>query len=86
MLNIQLSKKHLITSNSHGFILNQRGVCKKTGKEKYCHIGYYSNLESLLKGYIDLEIKSCNATSLEEVVDNIKKLKKSLENQFNTEL
>lgn len=67
-LNLALQKK----------IIHREGMNKR--KTSWRTIGYYNGIESLLKGYIKLEIRNSDIKSLEEVIDKISELENKVDN------
>jgi uncharacterized protein (DUF927 family) len=75
---IKLSEDYGIGSDEFNIILyqrkvNQREDTKNFGKEYYSVIGYYSSVESLLKGLINkqIQINLAEQTTLESLVNSV---------------
>lgn len=75
---IKLSEDYGIGSDEFNIILYQRKVNQKEdtknfGKEYYSVIGYYSSVESLLKGLINkqIQINLAKQTSLESLKNSV---------------
>ena len=77
--------KYVISSDSLCFTLNEEKKVKE-GKNKgdeYLHpIGYYSTVESCMEGLLQYKIKKSDATSIKELVDEIKEISKFIRGQF----
>ena len=75
---IKLSEDYGIGADDFNIILyqrkvNQREETKNFGKEYYSTIGFYSNVESLLKGLINrqIQINLAEQTSLESLINSV---------------
>lgn len=85
-LNITLTEDFLITSDSYNFILNEVRICGTESKnpgERYNRIiGYYPTLIDLLKAFLQINIRESNSTSLKEVIEEIRKVEKIIEDNL----
>ncbi|MEG2707433.1 MAG: DUF5405 family protein [Erysipelotrichaceae bacterium] len=75
---IKLNEDYGISADDFNVTLHQRQVNKKEGsknfgKEYYSTIGYYSSVETLLKGLINkqIQINLAEQTTLESLVNSV---------------
>ena len=70
-MEIKLSRKYVMTSDPHNFILNEV-VKSKSGKSKgqtrLVAVGFYPSIEQLVDGLLTKTMRASSATSLEELI------------------
>ncbi|AIW03542.1 replication initiation protein [Bacillus phage Moonbeam] len=77
-MNIQLNENYKLTSDQHNVILNRKNKKKEDNpntEDTYSAIAFYPNLEQACNGLIDKEIRLSEATSIEQLVNDMTKLK-----------
>ena len=78
-MEIKLNGGYVIKSDNIQFTLNKYYISngtKSKGKEVLKPVGYYTNLESVFKSYLNKKILDSNATNIEELVEDVKETKK----------
>ena len=80
-MNIRIDENWAITSDEYNVILQQRFVNKKEdsknfGEEYWTNSGFYRTLEDALNGYLTKKIRQSNATTLQEIAQEIKETRK----------
>ena len=76
---------YVITSDSLCVTLNEKKIAqegKAKGEEYLSAIGYYNTVESCMEGLLQHKIKKSDATSIKELVDEIKEISKFIREQF----
>lgn len=85
---IKINDKYYINANSHCFTLQEKVVVKNTdsnnyGKEVYNDLGYYTTLDSCLKGVLKYETRNFvgqkTVNSIQELLDKLDELDMKLE-------
>ena len=77
--------KYVITSDSLCIILNEKKKIQKgenEGKEYLSAVGYYNTVESCMEGLLQHKIKKSDATSIKELLDEIKEISKFIRGEF----
>ena len=85
MLNIKLEKDILLTSDENQLLLKKEIGVNKEGKMRYRILGFYATLEQSLNGYVKVKIKASEATTLKELLNEIKSLKEYIKKIANAE-
>jgi hypothetical protein len=78
-MNIKIDENYSIKSDLRNVILVENKITEE-GKEYDSPIGYYGTIESALKGYLKTRINLSNATTIQELLAEIKNTKKIIEN------
>lgn len=86
-MNIQITDNYRITSDKLNIILQEKyekrdGKGKNatpTGEFNYQNVGYFGNLDHLVKRLVEKEIYNSDAESLHSVVDQIDELTKQMQ-------
>lgn len=74
-MNIELEKNIRLESDETQLILKRMlDSFDKKGKQKYRVLGYYTTLKEALCGYSKHKVRTSNAETLRELIDEIKKL------------
>lgn len=79
-MNIQLEKGIILQSDESQFTLRKENGVDKNGDTTYRTLGYYSDLEQSLQGYLKYKTRTSDATTLQQVLNEIKTLKKYIKN------
>ena len=74
-LNYKLIETVVVTEGGKG----KKAKVENVGTERDNILGYYGSLQSALKGFMNLEIKRCDAKTIQEVLDNIKRIEKTID-------
>ena len=74
-MNIQLEKDIWLSSDEQGFTLKQFMRFDKNEEPVYKVLGYYSTLEQSLNGYTKYKTRTSEATTLQQVINEIQALK-----------
>lgn len=77
--------KYVITSDPLCIILNEKKKVKSgenEGKEYISPVGYYHTVEDCMEGLLQHKIRESQATSIRELVDEIKGISKFIKKQF----
>jgi hypothetical protein len=77
--------KYVITSDPLCIVLNEKKKVKSgenKGKEYISPVGYYHTVENCMDALIELKIRESQATSLKELVDEVRKISKFIRKQF----
>ena len=82
MINIPLDDKYTLTSDSMNYIIEETKVIQDGDRKgetyKTVH-GYYSTLESALKRFKELKIRTSDAKSIKELLEVCKEIDKKIE-------
>lgn len=81
MLEIRLHDDYRITTDKYQYVLQERRIVKEgkaAGEEAWDIIGYYSKLEHALERFVDIRVKSSDLTSIKELIDLQRKLRKEV--------
>lgn len=69
-----------IESDSMQFTIKKyTGTTDKEGKEIGQALGYYSSLNHTLKGLLKLKVLASNATSIKELLEEVKRIEKEID-------
>lgn len=82
MINIKLDDKYTLTSDSMNYIIEETKVIQdgsKKGETYKTVYGYYSTVESALKGFKELKIRTSDAKSIKELLKVSKETDKKIE-------
>jgi hypothetical protein len=77
-LNIKIDKNYSLKSDPRNVILVENKTVQdgnNKGTEYESTIGYYGNIEQALNGYLNVKINTSEATSIKELLDEIKGVK-----------
>ena len=78
--NIQIDDKKSVISDSNQWILREfKGLSEKDGTENYETIGYYSNLKSVLKDYVEVTLRESSCTSIKQLIELHEQLEKKID-------
>jgi len=84
-MNIEIGNNFVITSDRHNVILNEK-ITRKNGKNagevRLKTIGYYATLTGCLEGLVDYSVRMSKATTVEELMREIKDLKKMIKDKL----
>ena len=81
-MNIKIDDNYSLTSDARNVMLIENKVVqdgKNKGKPTQSVWGYYGTVESALKGYAKLKTKLSNATTIPELLADIKKIDDTIE-------
>ena len=82
-MNIQIDSKYSLRSDQDQYILMEHKIAgdnsKEPGKEYTVNAGYYVRLKSALNAYLDKKIKGSNATTINELLEDVHKARKCIE-------
>jgi hypothetical protein len=73
--NYKLIETVVITDGGKG----KKAKAENVGTERDNVLGYYSTLKNALTGFMNLEIKRCDAKTIQEVLDHIKATEKVID-------
>lgn len=81
-MNINIDNEYKLTSDSRSVILvktwiGQEG--KSKGVEQEANVGYYANVQAALKDYLRIKTNLSNATTIKELLADVKKIEKTIE-------
>lgn len=81
-MNIKIDKEYKLTSDSRSVMLvktwiGQEG--KSKGKEQESNVGYYASVQGALKDYLRIQTNLSNATTIKELLADVKKIEKTIE-------
>ena len=74
-----IGKKYKVESDALNVTLYKRGASKKTGKEYFRPIAYFSSCKNALKYLIDLEVAETGLVDLRAVVEKQDELYKLID-------
>lgn len=81
-MKLVLDNRYQITSDTYNYILQERKTTKIDDgetKEYEVNIGYYSTITNALKGYKELQIRTSNVATVNELINLINELNKKIE-------
>lgn len=81
-MKLVLDNRYQITSDAYNYILQERKTTKIDDgetKEYEVNIGYYSTITNALKGYKELQIRTSNVATVNELINLINELDKKIE-------
>ena len=76
---ISIGDKYKLSADSLNIILQEKSVTKKTGKEYWVNIAYFSSWENALEWVVDKDIREAWVKDLEYVVKEVARLEKMIE-------
>ena len=79
-MNIELEKGIVLQSDELQFTLRKEIGADKKGDKTYRTLGYYSDLDQALEGYLKHKTRTSEATTLQEILNEIKALKNHINN------
>lgn len=79
-MNINLENGIILTSDETQFILKKEIGVDKKGDTTYRTLGYYSEIDHALKGYVKYKTRTSDATTLQQLLNEIKTLKNYIKN------
>ena len=74
-MKLKINDKYTITSDTHCYILNKTLVNKKTDEEYLQPISFYKNLDDLILGLINREIRTHDLKGIDEIINHINDVK-----------
>lgn len=80
-MNIRIDNDYKLTSDDRNVILTKVQIVqsgKTKGEEVYSNVGYYSNVERALNDYLRVKINTSQATSINELKAEIRKVNKTI--------
>lgn len=81
-MKLVLDNRYQITSDEYNYILQERKTTKTDDgetKEYEVNIGYYSTITNALKGYKELQIRTSNVATVNELINLINELDEKIE-------
>lgn len=81
-MNIEIDERYSLNSDERNVILIRKEIIrsgKKKGKIREFNIGYYGTVQATLKGYLRVKINISEATTIQELLQDIKKIEKTIE-------
>lgn len=85
-MNIRIDDEYKIISDERNVILVRIKETKRgesAGNTYEENVGYYANVQSALKKYLRVKTNLSNATSIQELLDEVKEFNKTIENVLN---
>lgn len=82
-MNIKIDKNYSLKSDARNVMLVENKVIQEgdnKGNPTEITLGYYGTIEGALKGYLRLKINLSDATTIEGLLKEIKKIEKTIEN------
>jgi len=70
--------KYVITSDPYQYIVNEKKISKKgknMGKEYLTPASYHNTVESAMQDIIERRIRSCEATTIKELIQEVGQIK-----------
>ncbi len=77
-MNIKIDNNYSLKSDPRNVVLIENKVSEK-GTEYESTIGYYGTVESALKGYLKHKNNTSEATSINQLLNEIKETRKTIE-------
>lgn len=84
-LEIHINGKYVITSNAKQFILNKKMVVqsgKRAGEPYLQQVGFHPKLSSLITALIQMDVRTAEVSTLQEMDDRIQTLSELIESSF----
>ena len=81
-MNIRIDKDYKLTSDERNVILTKISIGqsgKSKGKEVESNVGYYGTIEHALNDYLRIKINTSQATSINELKEEIREVKKTIQ-------
>lgn len=84
-MKIHIEGKTYLESDENQYILKRySGNCdKKTGNETFRSLGYFGTINQAIKSLVNMEIKQSTATSLRELLTEVKSIKSLIDEKIN---
>jgi len=85
-MNIKIDKEYTLQSDERNIILvrtNKVARGENTGKTYEQNISYHATLQSALKDYLRVKTNLSEATSIQELLKEVKEIKKTIEKVLN---
>ncbi len=77
MIDVKIDENYKITSDTHNFVIEK--YYPKAKKVKWKAIKWYPNIDGLMWGIFNHEIRISSATSLQELAQCVKKAKEKID-------
>ena len=74
LMNLKLNDNYCITSDTYSLMLNQIKTNNKTGNEYLVVVGYYGNLETLIKSLLEREVRMSDVAKITDLKNHLDKL------------
>ena len=85
-MNLQLDEKYFLETDEKNYILKELKVNQKTNEEYKEAVAYQSTLEQIMTSYINKLFKKSDAETIEELIADIRTIKKYVKNLFSKEV
>lgn len=85
-MNIKIDKEYTLQSDDRNIILVRTNKVKKgenAGGTYDQNISYHGTLQAALKDYLRVKTNTSQATSIQELLNEVKEIKKTIENVLN---
>lgn len=85
-MDIKIDKEYSLQSDERNIILVKTKRAKKgenTGKKYEENVGYYSTVQMALNDYLRIKTNLSEATSIQELLTEVKEIRKTIENVLN---
>lgn len=85
-MNIKIDKEYTLQSDDRNIILvktNKVAKGKNAGETYDQNVSYHGTLQSALKDYLRVKTNSSEATTIQELLKEVKEIKKTIENVLN---
>ena len=69
-----IGKGYKVETDAMNVTIMKRGVSKKTGKETWANVAYFSTFENALEYLVDLKVRETGLRDLQSVVEKQKEL------------
>lgn len=82
LMEIHINGKYVITSNAKQFILNKKMIVqsgKRAGEPYLQQVGFHPKLSSLITALIQMDVRTTEVTTLQEMDDRIQTLAELIE-------
>lgn len=73
-MNLKINNDYCITSDTYCLMLNQIKTNTKTGKEYLVVVGYYGDLESLIKALLEREVRMSDVSKITDLKNHLDRL------------
>lgn len=81
-MNIKIDKDYSIKSDLRNVILVEKRISEK-GELYDNNLGYYATVQGALKGYLRVKTNLSDATTIQELLSDIRRIEKTIENVLN---
>ena len=85
-MEITLEQGIILSSDENQLVLRKDGGKDKKNNQIYRTLGYYTTLEQALDGYAKYKIRTSQATTLQELLNEVKALKNYIKMLANGEI